>query len=439
VAVGVVVGRHVRAERRRERADAVRRAEAVAAGADRPPTQYPLIDEILCVGCGGCVDACPEGDVLGIIGGRAAIVNGMQCVGHGKCAEACPVGAIRVGIGDAAERPDIPVLDDDHQTTVPGIYVAGELSGFSLIRNAIAQGSAVIEAISRAGSASPALAGRVAGRDDAYDVVIVGAGPAGLSAALAARERSLSHVVLDQQGIGGTILQYPRRKIVLTQPVDIPLHGRLERHEYSKEQLLEIWTGIIDRFDVPVRLGARVTGVERDGDAFRVESTAGHVRGRNVILALGRRGTPRRLGVPGEDLPKVAYQLIDAESYRDEHVLIVGGGDSAVEAAIALARGGRNVVSISYRRPDFVRIKKRNAERLGPMIDEGAITPYFGSTVERIEPDRVLLAIGGETRALPNTYTFVMAGGEPPFGLLRSIGVGFGGEQPAPDRRAAAG
>lgn len=407
---------------RQNREAARRREEALSLGITQPRAQYPFINQSLCIGCGSCVSACPEGDVLGIVYGKAEIINGLRCVGHGHCEDACPVGAIRVGLGDISTREDIPLLDEDYQSGVPGLYVVGELGGLSLIRNAISQGTAAVEAIAR----QP----RPSDDDEIKDVVIVGAGPAGLSAALCARKHQLSYALLDQQPPGGTILQYPRRKLVMTQPVEIPLYGKLTETEYSKEKLLEIWQSIIEKFEVKIEVGHKVESVERREDGtFVVRSSAGETRGRHVVLAMGRRGTPRKLGVPGEETAKVAYQLIDAQSYTDANILVVGGGDSAVEAAVGLARQTGNKVSVSYRKNKFYRIKKKNEERSERLIRSGKIRPIWNSNVLEILPKSVRLQTPDEIVEIPNDFVFIFAGGIPPFKLLQEMGIRFGGEK----------
>ncbi len=409
--------------RQRRHADRRRLVMTRELGMDRPPGQYPLIDASACIGCGSCVDACPEGDVLGIVMGKAVVINGARCIGHGRCAEACPVNAIRVGLGDITRRDDIPLLDDQNQTSVPGIWIAGELSGFALINVAVEQGRRVAQAIAGAGHHG-------AGHPDRLDIVIVGAGPAGMSVGLVAQQLGLTCLVLDQQGAGGTILQYPRRKLVMVQPVEFPGRDRLARREYSKEELLAIWEELHTGSGLPIRTSVRVSGVKgRLGD-FTVESTGGSWRARHVVLALGRRGTPRRLNVPGEDLAKVAYKLIDAESYAGRRVLVVGGGDSAVEAALGLAHQDGCRVTLSYRKPELLRIKQRNQERIGPLVASGAIDFRGGSTVTTIRHDSVDLATPAGPISVLNDDVFILAGGIPPFGLLRDIGVRFGGDQP---------
>jgi putative YpdA family bacillithiol system oxidoreductase len=397
-----------------------RRKEAEELGVIKPRSQYPMIDQSLCIGCGSCVRACPEGDVLGVVFGKAMIINGLRCIGHGHCEPACPVGAIRVGLGDITTRDDIPILDENYQSTVPGLYIAGELGGISLIRNAINQGRIAVMAIAR--SLPPK-------RDKSIlDVIIIGAGPAGLTAALTAKQHQLSYLVIDQQSPGGTILQYPRRKLVMTQPAVIPLYGKLTKSEYTKEELLDIWQEIITKFQLQIHTGERLTGVFPVGGGFEVVTNRGSYFARKVVLAMGRRGTPRKLNVPGEDLPKVAYQLIDAQSYQRSQILVVGGGDSAVEAAIALARQPGNKVYISYRKSQFFRIKKKNEERIQRLIKEHKVIPIFDSNVVKIEQNVVQIRQKDAMVELPNDFVFIFAGGIPPFKLLKDMGIRFGGE-----------
>lgn len=401
-----------------------RKVEARALGIDRPKAQYPMINAALCIGCGSCAAACPEGDVIGVVWGTATIINGERCVGHGYCELACPVGALKVGLGDVRSRPDIPILNENNETTVPGIFIAGELGGISLIRNAIAQGQKVVLEIARRIGTSR--------HDRLLDVLIVGAGPAGLSAALTAIEHRLNYLVIDEKEVGGTILHYPRRKLVLTQPIDIPLYGRLDKDEYTKEYLMGMWQAIVQKYGVQVHSGERLQSIAHQPDAaFEVATNHDRYRARNVVLALGRRGTPRKLEVPGEELPKVMYQLVDAQSYHGLDLLVVGGGDSAIEAAVGLAQQSGNRVSISYRKNGFFRVKKKNEDRVNALIREGRIKPIFESQVTEVAATAVSLKTPAGMVQIVNDYIFVFIGGVPPFEMLQQIGIRFGGEQQA--------
>ncbi|GAB4331376.1 MAG: hypothetical protein Kow0037_07920 [Calditrichia bacterium] len=404
--------------RKEQKKNYYRKKEARSLGIDRPRAQFPFIDTARCIGCGSCVKACPEGDVLGVVFGKAEIINGLRCVGHGFCEKSCPVGAIEVGLGDIKKRSDIPFADEYHESNIPGIFIVGELGGLSLIRNAIRQGEKAVTRIAEKYAHSPS--------PEILDVVIVGAGPAGLSAALTAKRTNLRYQVIDQQKPGGTILQYPRKKLVMTQPVEIPLYGKLTKSEYEKEELLEIWLQTIKKEQLQIQTNARLLSIYSDKGTFLVETTRGKLPAQTVVLALGRRGTPRKLEVPGETLPKVAYQLVDAQSYRNNKILVVGGGDSAIEAAVGLARQPGNCVYISYRKPRFFRIKKKNEENINSQIKRKKIKPLFETTVGEIKKDSVILNTNEGILEIPNDFVFIFAGGIPPFDLLKGIGIRFG-------------
>jgi putative YpdA family bacillithiol system oxidoreductase len=406
--------------RRRSQVDKQRKDEAVMLGADIPVAQYPQIDYHRCIGCGACVEACPEGGVLGVVQGKATIINGLKCVGHGLCAEACPVSGIKIGLGDIKGRDDIPVLNDRNETNLPGLYIAGELAGLALIKNAIVQGQMVIEDI----------AGRIVQKNSngKKDIVIVGAGPAGMSAALTAQRHQLNYLLIDQQESGGTIRQYPRKKIVMTRPVEMPLFGVLNKSEYSKEELLAIWETIHKKFNINFKSGEKLEMIQKRDKGFTIATQNSSYESDFVVLALGRRGTPRKLNVPGEDAAKVMYKLMDAESYQNEHLLVVGGGDSAIEAAIGLAKQKGNTVTLSYRKSSFFRIKSKNEEKITKLIAEKKVTVLFNTTISEIKETEVRIKTDkNEQLVLANSFVFVFAGGEPPFPLMQKIGIQFGG------------
>ncbi len=406
--------------RRRDRAAAKRFEELKISGLQAAVTMHPHIDALVCIGCGGCVSACPEGDVIGVIDGKATLVHGARCVGHGVCAEACPVGGITMLMASPGKSADLPILTSDYETSVPNIFIAGELGGIGLIKNAVLQGKSVVETI-----AARTRNGGIKTPDGAYDVAIVGAGPAGIAAALGAKEEGLNYLVLEQGGTGGTILQYPRQKIVMTSPVELPLWGRLKLSETTKETLLQAWTEIVEKTELRVHTEEKVTAIRQKENLFEIDSAKGHYQARHIVLALGRRGTPRKLGVPGEQLGKVTYRLMDAESYQSSHVLIIGGGDSAVEAAMGLALQKTNTVTLSYRKPEFQRIKARNMERLQTYLKSGGINALMNSEVEEILEHEVRIKTPDEVLTLKNDYVFIFAGGELPFEFLKSVGIEF--------------
>ncbi len=407
--------------KRQQKVNLERKKEAVLLGSDKPVAQYPLIDTNICIGCGSCAAACPEKEVLGVVFGKSTIINGLKCIGHGLCEKACPVEAIKVGLGDVKNRDDIPIMNEYNETNIRRLFIAGELGGFALIKNAINQGKMVANKISETGSRSNGK--------DIKDVIIVGAGPAGMSAGLTAIKKGLSYLILDQQGAGGTILQYPRKKIVLTQQVEIPLYGYLNKSEYTKEELLDIWLSLKAKHNMNISEGEKLSTIIEGEEYISVNTQNTEFRARNVILALGRRGTPRKLGVPGENRSKVMYKLLDAASYSNEHILVVGGGDSAVEAAMGLAQQPGNTVTLSYRKNKLFRIKRKNSERVKDYISTGKLKTIFNSNITNVDKKSVNITCEGKEVEIKNDYIFVFAGGIPPFKLLKDIGIQFGGEE----------
>jgi putative YpdA family bacillithiol system oxidoreductase len=386
---------------------------AAQAGLAEPVTLHPSLDPNRCISIGACAKACPEGDIIAMVNGHPQLIGPTKCIGHGECAAACPVDAITLVFGSATRGVDIPHVTGTFETNVSGIYIAGELGGMGLIRNAVTQGRQAIENIARKGSSDSAV----------LDVLIVGAGPAGLSASLQAHKQGLRYATIEQDDVGGAILSYPRQKIVMTQPMEIPLYGKFSRREITKEELLELWQEVIRTYGVEIKTGEKLESIGRQNNHFDVNTTSGAYAARNVLLAIGRRGTPRKLEVPGERLDKVAYKLLEPEQYASKKLLVVGGGDSAVEAALALADQSGSEVTLSYRKNAFSRIKDGNRDRVDQAITSSSLSVRLESQVREIRRSSVLIDHGGETSELPNDYTLVMIGGELPTALLRDVGV----------------
>lgn len=406
------------------------RDDAIEHGAAEAQLQFPVVDLSRCLGCGTCVSVCPEDGVLDLVHGQAVVVNGAQCQGISACERECPVDAITVTLANVETRDDIPVVETSLEAVgVPGLFLAGEVTAHALIKVAVEHGTSVAAEV----AARCARTVHADSAESVLDLCVIGAGPGGLACSLEAKRHGLRFVTLDQaDGPGGTVAKYPRRKLVMTEPVDLPLHGRLKERTYTKEELMELWHGIAAEHDLPLQTGETFTRLDRDPSDghFVVHTEAGTVvRARHVCLAVGRRGTPRVLGVPGEELPKVAYSLIDANAYAGRRVLVVGGGDSAVEAALALAEQPETQVTMSYRGGQFVRVRSKNLTKLQPHLDSGRVRVLWDSEVEAIEAEAVQLRRkeGGATKKgkLSNDDVFVMIGGIPPFELLREAGVSF--------------
>jgi thioredoxin reductase (NADPH) len=421
VLIGGFLAYYLRQEKKKE----VKFREAAERGkirSDGPQSQHPHINNNYCIGCATCTLVCPEGDVLGMVGGKAMIINGYKCIGHSLCADACPVGAITMVMASPSVGADVATLSSEYETTIKNMFIVGELGGLALIKNAVNQGRDCVDTIGRRVSVNKAQTSAL----DLYDVLIVGAGPAGISASLRAAEKKLNYLTLEQSEIGGTVAKYPRQKLVLTSPVEFPMHGKFKKTELSKENLLEFWGQVLKRADFKCRTGEKVENIAKGEDGiFRVMTVKGEHRARHVILALGKTGNPRKLGAKGEDLPKVMYRLIEADHYVNKKILVVGGGDSAVEAAMGLASQVGNTVTLSYRQATFSRIKERNNQRIQEFIRKGKVKVLFNSNPVEFRQDSVLMDVSSKPQTIPNDFVWIFAGGEPPTAFLQKIGVGF--------------
>jgi len=410
---------YFRARTRRE-LDSIRAAEeAIAASMTEPPSLHPVIDSTKCIGCRSCVAACPEQyahPVLGIIRGKARLIGPSNCIGHGACQRACPVDAIQLVFGTETRGIDIPMVKPNFETNVPGIFIAGELGGMGLIRNAIEQGRQAVESIMQADGL---------GARDCYDLVIVGAGPAGFAASLAAMKGGLRFATIEQDSLGGTVAHFPRGKLVMTRPAELPIVGKMKFTETTKEKLLEFWHGVEAKTHIKINYNERVVGIDAlpKVRGFKVRTTKAVYPTRTVLLTIGRRGTPRQLGVPGEELGKVVYRLIDPEQYRHKSVLVVGGGDSALEAAHSIAEQEGTRVALSYRSPAFSRAKLKNRQKVDDLARAGRMQVLMSSNVLEIREDSVLLEQNGKKIPLGNDAVIVCAGGILPTGFLKEVGI----------------
>ncbi len=399
--------------------------EAAAKGqvfTEAPLGFHPQIDVSHCIGCQGCTSVCPEGQVLGMVGGKAAVVRPWRCIGHSLCSEACPVGAIRMVRAAPGINARLPFLTEEFETSVPNLYIAGELGGLALIRNAVQQGAECIDVIAARLAAAPDR-----GAAAITDVIIAGAGPAGISAGLRALELGLSFLVLERDEVGGTITKYPRQKLVMTTTFSFPLYPPEKKRQLSKEYIVDFFRTVTARPDFSIRAHEEVKNIHANPDGTLTVSTGtSHYQCRAVILAMGRAGSPNKLGIPGEELAKVMYRLIEADHYTNRRILVVGGGDSAVEAAMGLAMQPGNKVTLSYRRSEFARIKERNAQRLESEIRARRIEVLFNSAPVAITQDTVSIQTPEGILELPNDYVWVFAGGAAPDDFLKKIGIHYG-------------
>ena len=390
--------------------------EVISTGMTEPASLHPVINPSQCIGCATCVSACPEAKntVLGVINGKAELINPTHCIGHGACKTACPVGAISLVFGTEKRGVDIPYIQPNFETNVQNIFIAGELGGMGLIRNAVEQGKQAMQSI---------INKKYKVKNNYIGVVIVGSGPSGIAASLTALDHGLPFVTVEQDSLGGTVAHFPRGKLVMTAPVNLPMYGKVNFKETTKEALLELWEKVVDKTGLMINFKERVESIEAAEFGFKVITNKNEYFSHSVLLAIGRRGTPRKLGAKGEDQNKVVYRLIDPEQYRGQHVLVVGGGDSALEAATSIAEQPNTMVTLSYRSPSFSRAKEKNRQKVKTLQAQNKLQVLLESTVDTIGENDVIIKCKDENITIKNQAVIICAGGILPTGFLKEIGI----------------
>ena len=411
---GLVIYLYLRSEKKASKIVEAKIQKAKEEGLFEPVSLHPRIDLNTCIKSGACVEACPEKDILGILNGGGTLINASNCVGHGACFHACPVEAISLVIGTEQRGVELPHVNENYESNVEGIYIAGELGGMGLIKNCVEQGQMAMENIAKLGLKSV---------ENVYDVLIIGAGPAGISASLTAKQHGLNFITLEQDSVGGTVFNFPRAKIVMTAPMPLPLYGKVKLYDTSKDELLSIWQDALTKNNISITEHTKVESIQPEGSYFRVFTNTGkEYLTQTVLLAIGRRGTPRKLGIPGEEMQKVAYRLLEPERIVGKKVVVVGGGDSAIESALLLCE--QNQVILSYRRDAFSRLKVKNRENITRAMEEQKLQVIFNSNLLEIQEDKVIMKIGDDmTKTIENDLVYIFAGGELPTQFLKKVGV----------------
>ena len=416
--IGIVfIWNHISKKKKKEEYAKQALKKALQNDAAEPLTLHPEVDPKLCAGCGACTRVCPEGDILSLINHKAVLVSPTKCVGHGECERACPFDAIKLIFGTKTRGHDIPRLNSNYETNVPGLYIAGELGGMGLIRNAIKQGVlATQDAIQKLKSNLPAQ----------YDVIVVGAGPAGLASTLACIAAKKTYLCIEQNSFGGSVSNFPRQKIVMTAPAQLPIFGEMKfsKGKVSKEDLLEFWQDIRKKAGVKIQENTTFKNLENSDGVFRVTTDTGIFTSRKVILSLGVRGSPRKLGLANEDLPKVTYNLLDPSQYQDKDLAVVGGGNAAVEAAQYLAKAQyKNRVTLLVRGKDLDRCNDENRRIIYEMKQKSMLQILFETHVSKIEAEQINVTYKAQAINLKNDYLFVFAGTESPHKFLMGLGI----------------
>jgi thioredoxin reductase/Pyruvate/2-oxoacid:ferredoxin oxidoreductase delta subunit len=389
---------------------------------NEPATLHPIIDDALCGGCGACVKACPEGEIIQLIHHKAVLVYPSKCVGHGLCEQVCPYGAIDLVFGTKTRGMEIPRISPDYETNLSGLYIAGELGGMGLVKNAVKQGKlAAYHAIDKLNDCKE--------KTD-VDLFVVGAGPSGFSAGLACMEKKVTYKVIDQNSFGGTIFNFPRQKIVTSHPLEFAIVGpqKFKGNVVFKEEILAHFNKIKKETNFEVSERENFISLSKsDKNVFNIKTTKGDYTAKKVLLCMGVRGSPRRLGLPNEDLPKVTYNLVDPEEYQNSSVAIVGGGNAGLECAQYLSKPHlKNKVHLVVRggpTEAFSKSNEANQKLVFEQEKQGLVTIHYDSSIKSIEVDHVILNKGKGEERVDNNFIFIFAGAEVPFKFLMSLGI----------------